>query len=152
MLRTSSNPSLTIIVSDASIKNHVTTLISHIHPFNKPIVKTIHRVINVITTEAELFTIQYSINQAIDNANVNYIVIITDSLHTARRIFDSSLHSYQIYSTVISQELREFFLKDACNCIEFWDCPSKQKWPLHYLVDKDSKNMVPTSLFPCKSS
>jgi len=84
--------------------------------------------------------------------SVNHIVIITDSLHAARRIFDSSLHPYQIHSTAISQELREFFLKDASNHIEFWDCPSKQKWPLHYLVDKDSKNMVPTPLFPCKSS
>ena len=56
-LRASSNSSSTIIVSDASIKNHITTLISHIHSFNKPIVKTIHKVINVTTTEAELFAI-----------------------------------------------------------------------------------------------
>jgi len=56
-LRTSSNPSSTIVVSDASIMNHVTTSISHIHSFNKLIIKTIHRTINVTTTEAELFAI-----------------------------------------------------------------------------------------------
>jgi len=56
-LRASSNPSSTIIVSDASIMNHVTISISHIHSFNKPVVKTIHRAINITTTEAELFTI-----------------------------------------------------------------------------------------------
>jgi len=38
-LSASSNPSLTIVVSDASIKNHITTLISHIHSYNKPVVK-----------------------------------------------------------------------------------------------------------------
>jgi len=54
-LRASSNPSLTIIVSDTSIKNHITTLILHIHSYNKPVIKTIHRAINVTTTEAELF-------------------------------------------------------------------------------------------------
>jgi len=61
-LRALSNPSSTIIVSDASIMNHIATLISHIHSFNKPIIKTIHKAINVTTTAAELFTIQYGIN------------------------------------------------------------------------------------------
>jgi len=56
-LKASSNPSSTIVVSDTSIMNHVTTSISHIHSFNKPIIKTIHRVINIITTEAKLFAI-----------------------------------------------------------------------------------------------
>jgi len=62
------------------------------------------------------------------------------------------LHLYQIHFAAISQKLREFFSKDVCNHIEFWDCPSKQKWPFHYLVDKDSKNIVSTPSFPCKSS
>jgi len=56
-LRASSNPSSTIIMSDVSIKNHVATSISHIHSFNKPVIKTEHRAINVTTTEAELFAI-----------------------------------------------------------------------------------------------
>jgi len=56
-LRASSNPTLTIVVSDASIKNYIATSISHIHFFNKPVIKTIHRAINVTTTKAELFTI-----------------------------------------------------------------------------------------------
>jgi len=57
VLRASSNPTLTIVVSDTSIKNYVTTSISHIHSFNKPVIKIIHRAINITTTEAELFTI-----------------------------------------------------------------------------------------------
>jgi len=55
MLRALSNPFLKIIVSDTSIKNYITTLILHIHSYNKPVIKTIHRAINVTTTEAELF-------------------------------------------------------------------------------------------------
>ena len=39
-LRALSNSSSTIIVSDASIKYHVTTLISHIHSYNKLVIKT----------------------------------------------------------------------------------------------------------------
>jgi len=56
-LRASSNTSLIIVVSDASIKNHVATLISHIYSFNKPVIKTKYRAINITTTEAELFAI-----------------------------------------------------------------------------------------------
>ena len=55
--RASSNPFSTIIVSDTSIKNHVATSIAYIHSFNKPIIKTIHRAINITITEAKLFTI-----------------------------------------------------------------------------------------------
>ena len=151
VLRASSNLSSTIVVSDASIKNHIATLISHIHFFNKPIIKTEHRAINIITTKAELFTIQCEINQAVTNPNVNHIVVVTDSLHAAKKIFNSSVYPYQIHSAAIFQELREFFSKDSCNHIKFWDCPSKQKWLLHYLVDKDTKRMVFIPLFPCKS-
>ena len=83
-----------IVVSNTSIKNHIVTFILYIHLYNKPIIKTIHRVVNVTTTEAELFTIQCGINQVVSITNVNYIVIITDSLYTAKRIFDSSSHPH----------------------------------------------------------
>jgi len=55
--RALSNSFLEIIVSDASIENHIAMLILHIYSFNKPVIKTIHRAVNVITTEAKLFAI-----------------------------------------------------------------------------------------------
>jgi len=61
-LRASSDPFSSIVVSDVSIKNQVATSISHIHSFNKSIVKTLHRAINITTAKAELFAICYSIN------------------------------------------------------------------------------------------
>ena len=79
-------------------------------------------------------------------------MVITDSLYATKRIFNSSVHPYQIHSAVISQELKKFFSKDTRNHIKFWDCSSKQQWPLHYSVDKETKNMVFIPLFPCKSS
>ena len=125
VLRASSNLTSTIIVSDTSIKNHIAISISYIYSFQKSIIKTIYRAINITTTEAELFTIRCGINQAVTIPNTDYIVVITDFLYTVRRIFDSSVHPYQIYSAMIFQELREFFSKDAYNHIEFWDCSSK---------------------------
>ena len=60
------------------------------------------------TIKAKLFAIRCSINQAIGISYIKCIVIITDSLHTAKKIFDSSSHSYQIHSATITHKLREF--------------------------------------------
>jgi len=53
-----------VVVSDASIKNQVTTLIAHVHTHDSFVIKTIYHTINVTLTEAELFTIRCGINQA----------------------------------------------------------------------------------------
>ena len=151
-LRASSDPFLSIVMSDASIKNQVATSISHIHFFDKPVVKTLHKAINITTAKAKLFAIQCGINQAVANHNIKHIIVITDSLHITRRIFNSSTHPYQIHSAAITMVLREFFSKDSQNCIKFWDCPSKQQWALYQIVHKETKNMVSIPLFPCKSS
>ena len=86
------NPHSVVIVSNASIKNYVVTFISYIYLYNSPVIKTIHYVVNILSTEAKLFVIRYSINQAVCLSNINYIFVIINSNHAANRIFDSSLH------------------------------------------------------------
>ena len=51
-----------LVVFNATIKNNVATSISHIHIHNKLVIKTLYHIVNVTTTEAELFAIRYSIN------------------------------------------------------------------------------------------
>ena len=75
-----------------------------------------------------------------------------DFIHTIKRIFDSSLHPYQLHLSAISCQLREFFKKDNNNSIEFWNCPSHCKWSLHNIIDKETKKFDLTPIFPCKSS
>ena len=98
-----------VVVLDASIKNHVVTFISYVYSHDSPVIKTIHHTVNVLSTEAELFVIRCSINQATCLPNINCIFVIMDSIHTANRIFDFLLYLYQIYSAVISYKLKEFF-------------------------------------------
>jgi len=81
-------------MTDVSIINQVATLISHVHSHDRLAIKTVHYTINVMTTKAELFVIRYRINQAIYLPNVSKIFIIIDSIHMARRIFDSISHLY----------------------------------------------------------
>ena len=127
-------------------------LISHIHSHNNLIIKTIHCAINITTTEAKFFKIRCSINQAIGISNINCIFVITDSLHAAKQIFDSSSHPYQIQFVAIFHKLREFFKENINNHIEFWNCSSNQNWSLHRLVDNNTKRFDFSLIFPCKLS
>ena len=58
--------------------------------------------------------VTYSINQAIYLPNISQIIVISDSIHAAKRIFNFSLHSYQLYTSAISSELRNIFVRN-CN-------------------------------------
>jgi len=59
------------------------TSIAHIYIHDKPVIKTLHHAVNVTSTEAELFSIRCSINQATNIQGISKIVVITDSLHAA---------------------------------------------------------------------
>jgi len=85
-----------IIISDVNIKNSVATSILHIYSGSNIQAKTIHYTINITSTKAELFTIRYGINQAVQVQDVTYIIVITNAIHSTRRIFESLPHSYQL--------------------------------------------------------
>jgi len=88
VLESSSSSSVAIIVSDASIKNNVAMSIADIHTHDKPLIKTIHHGVNVTSMKAELFAIRCGINQTMCINNISKIIVVTDSIHTVKRIFD----------------------------------------------------------------
>ena len=94
MIVFSSDPSYALVITDTSIKNNVATSITHKHVYDKPVIKTLHHIVNVTATEAELFAIRCDINQATSISSISKVVVITDSLHAAQRIFNSSLYSF----------------------------------------------------------
>ena len=57
-LKISSSSDITLVITDVSIKNNVTTSITHIHIYNR-LIKTLHHTVNVTFTEAKLFAIRY---------------------------------------------------------------------------------------------
>ena len=127
VLRNSSLSHTALMISDASIKNDIATSISHVHIVNRFLTKTVHHASFVTSTEAELFAIRCGINQACSNDIVFKIIIVTDSIHTAKKIFDSESHSYQLHTAAILCELWGFFNSNRNNSIEFWECPSHLK-------------------------
>jgi len=104
---------------DASVKNNVATLIIHIHIHNKPMVKILHHAINTTSTEAEFFALRCSINQSAHLQNISKIVVITDSIHAAKKIFDSLSHLLQKQVAFILNNLQKFFFRHYENTIEF---------------------------------
>ena len=101
MFNTSTNPKSTVIISNASIKNSITTSVSYIHIYNSPVIKTIHHATNIISTKAELFAIRCGLNQAICLLNIKQIIVITNFIHVIIRIFNLFIHPYQIQTASI---------------------------------------------------
>ena len=93
--------------------------ISHVHSVNCPLTKTAHHTLFVISTEVELFAIRCGINQACSIDNVSKIIIVTDSIYVAKKIFNSKSHPFQLHTTAILHELWKFFNSNHVNSIEF---------------------------------
>jgi len=143
---------MALVVTDVSIKNDIATSISHVYSANQPLIKTVHHATFVTSMEAELFAIRCGINQACIKENVSKIIIVTDSIHAAKKIFNSKSHPYQSHTIAILSELCCTFNTKQENSIEFWECPSRLKWRFHHDINKDSKSFNLTPSFPCKIS
>ena len=63
----------------------IATLILYIHVQNLSVIRTIYYATNVISTEAEIFAIRYGLNQAIWLSNIECIIVITNSIHIAKK-------------------------------------------------------------------
>ena len=98
--------------------------ILYIHLANHLLTKTIYHVAFVTSTEAELFVIKCGINHTYIKENVFKIIVITDSIHVAIKIFNTALHPYQSHAVAILSKLRHFFASNQYNSIEFWEYSS----------------------------
>ena len=80
--------------------------------------------------DTELFAIRLGIAKA-TNMAIEHIILITDSLGSARQAVDPSIHSGQAHSLAVCSTLRLFFSQGHSYRIDIWDCPSKAEWSLH---------------------
>ena len=122
------------------------------HISNQPLIKTLYHAVFVTSSEAKLFTIRCGISQVLSKENIFKIIIITNSIHITKKIFDPLSHLLQSQSMAILGDLCQFFSKDPNNLIEFWECPSCLDWHLHKAVDLEMKAFNPTPIYPCKIS
>ena len=116
--------SIAIITMNISIKNNIATSISHMHISNYPLIKTCHYAAFITSSEAELFAIRCGINQILSKENISKIIVITNSIYVAKKIFNPSSYILQIHAVAILKELHLFFSRESNNSIEFWESPS----------------------------
>jgi len=79
------------------------------HLANHPLIKIVHHAAFITSTEVELFAIRCGINQACIKEEVSKIIVVTDSIHAAKKIFDSKSHPYQSHTMAILSKLCCFF-------------------------------------------
>ncbi len=106
----------------------------------------------LLVRKLNFFAIRCGINQACSIGNISKIVVVTNSIHAAKKIFDYGSHPFQIHSAAILSELRSFFSSNNSNSIEFWECLSKLRWRFHHDINKDSKAFSVTPSYPTKLS
>ena len=80
-IESSSVPLYAFVITDTSVKNNIAISISHIHIHNKLITKTLHYVVYVMSTEAKLFAIRCSINQATSYNEISKIWNLKNHCH-----------------------------------------------------------------------
>ena len=65
------------IISDASVKNNVTTSVLYIHRGQDIITKTVYHLMNIMSTEAELFAIRCGINDVTQIQDIAYTLLLS---------------------------------------------------------------------------
>ena len=119
VIESSSSPTTAIVVTDASIKNNIATSILHMYIANSSLTRTLHYVAFATSTEAKLFAIRCGINQASNKENVFKIIVITNAIHAAKKIFNPLSHPFQVHTVAILSDLCHFFTINQNNLIEF---------------------------------
>jgi len=104
-------PGTIIVVTDASTKRGLHA-VSVAHGWrNKSLVfNSEHTAVNV-SSEAETFAIRSGISKATALEGINQIIVTTDSIQCAQKLFDTSNHSLQGHTIAMSYCLRAFFSK-----------------------------------------
>ena len=70
---------------------------------------------NILTTKVELFAIRCGISQSSQIQDITHIIVITNTIYTAKYIFDIFIYSYKLYYIIISSDLN----KNTNNAISF---------------------------------
>jgi len=147
------SPHNVAIVADGGIKkSQVATAVAHIWSDNSIIQCLQANSINVTSIEAELMAICLGLIPAMEEKNVHNIIVITDSIATAKKVFKLKTDPLQNMFILLTSAIDFFFRKDGRNKIQFWFCPSKAKWPKHKLVDDQVKADNCAPIFPSKES
>jgi len=153
-LEASSSSSTLVVVTNASVippRNMQAISATHFWRLGYQVSSSKAPASQTTAPDAELFAIRLGVSKA-TSMDIECIILINDSLGSARRSVDPSVHSGQAHSLAVCSALRSFFCSGSSHRIEFWDCPSNAEWSLHQIVHNDVTNTrVAAGLHPATS-
>jgi len=131
-LETSFSSSTLVVVTDTSVipfRRMQAVSAAHIWNLGQQVSSSKAPAGRTTAPNAKLFVIRLGIAKATSMA-IERIILITDSLGSARQVVDPSVHPGQAHSLAVCSVLRLFFSQDHSYRIDFWDCPSKAEWSI----------------------
>jgi len=81
-------------------------------------------------SDTKLFSIRLEVSKT-TSIDVEHIILIIDSLGSARKTVDPSVHSGQAHSLTVHSVYRLFFCGSFDYKIKFWDFLSMAEWSLY---------------------
>ncbi|CAA7270837.1 unnamed protein product [Cyclocybe aegerita] len=90
----------------------------------------------VTAPDVELNAIACAVRLAVKQANCQHIMVFTDSMGSAHRAVDPSMHSGQAFSLSVCRALQVWFKADDLRHITFVYVPSALRWDIHGEVHK----------------
>ena len=99
----------------------------------------------VTAPDAELYAIRIAVGRAVQEPSCTRITIFTDSMVSAKRAVDPSLHSGQGHSLTVCRNLSQWLADDEERVIEFIQVPSKAKWDIHQRAHGFARSLPPVA-------
>lgn len=99
--------------------------------------------------DAELFAISLGVLRCLREENVSRISVYTDSIASARKALDPSVHSEQSVSLAVCKGLDTWLSGDPECKVYFTAVPSKEKWPF-YTIFHDMVTNFPQVAYSSK--
>ena len=112
-----------MVVTDASVilSRHMQAVSAvHIWNLGQQVSSSKAPTSRITALDAELFAIRLGIAKATSMA-IERIILITDSLGSARQAVDTSVHPGQAHTLAVYFALRSFFFQGHSYRIDFWD-------------------------------
>ena len=142
--------SIAVIANRGIKKSYIAIAVAHVWSDNSIVKQLQVYSINDISIEAKLMAIHTSLISAMEINNIHDIIVITDSITTARKILESKVDPLQNMFISLASAIKTFLSKDDRNKIHFWYCPSKAEWPKHQLVNNQVKASICIPTFSSK--
>jgi len=101
-----------------------------------------HAAGRVTAPDAELFAIRSAITLAAQQDNCEKIYVFIDSIASAHRAVDPSLHSGQGHSLAVCRTLAAWLAEDSSCTITFIQVPSKLEWSINKEVHDYAKDLI----------